>query len=147
MTSSLSNPCLLLPDNGIVPRPTTARPRRGCKRLSEIRFSQRPYTVQYRRDGEVRQYRRQPPPKLHEALPTDIVEIKNSASTHWREGESYEVKHINWKHPNVLQIKNDDGETTFVNYHDIALKKKVAPRGDTADVQSDPQANRYLQWP
>ena len=41
-----------------------------------VRFSRKPYTITYQDlKGETKKIRRVPPPKLHEALPTDIVTL------------------------------------------------------------------------
>lgn len=112
-----------------------------------IQFDRKPYFVTWKDEsGEIRKIRRVPPPKLHEALPTDIVEISNKRSDDFKEGDEVSVKHINPRHPNVLQLENSDGQTTFVNYFDVKLKEKIAPR-DGVPREQTPERNRYLLWP
>lgn len=113
----------------------------------EIKFDRKPYTITYRDlNGDVKKIRRVPPPKLHDALPTDVVTLNQKRSDDFDAGDSVEVKHINPRHPNVLQVQNDEGLTTFVNYFDVTMKEEVAPR-EGVDPRDRPINNRYLLWP
>jgi hypothetical protein len=111
-----------------------------------FRVSRKPYTVQYYKDGELKKIRRRPPEKQHILLPTDIVELKSKRSDYFEAGEEYELSHINNRHPNTLQLKNDDGQTTFVSYRDVELREAFIPREGviTADAA---ETQRYLLWP
>lgn len=112
-----------------------------------IYFSRRPYTVTYTDlQGEKKSIRRVPPPKLHEALPTDVVELNRKRSDDFPAGDDYEVSYINPRHPNTLQLKNDDGQTTFVEYFDVTLEEERAPRAGV-DPRDRPVNNKYLLWP
>lgn len=112
-----------------------------------IQFDRKPYFVTWKDEsGELRKIRRVPPPKLHEALPTDIVELSNKRSDDFKEGDAVTVKHINPRHPNVLQLQNSEGQTTFANYFDVKLKEKIAPR-DGVPREQAPERNKYLLWP
>jgi len=112
-----------------------------------IKFDRKPYFVSWKDDqGNIKRIRRVPPPKLHEALPTDIVELTKSRSDDFKSGDDVTVKHINPRHPNVLQVENSSGQTTFVNYFDMDLKERVAPR-DGVRPEDMPERNRYLRWP
>ena len=115
--------------------------------MSSIRFSRKPYTITYKdlRSGELRQIKRRPPPKLHDILPTDQVELLRSKNEDWQEEGIYTVKHINPRHPNVIQVMDEDLGTTFVDYFDLEIDEKVAFRG--GDSRDDPRYNRYLTWP
>ena len=113
----------------------------------EIRFSRSPYTVTYLDlQGKQQTLRRVPPPKLHEMLPTDIVELTTRKNEDFETGDLADVYHINVRHPNVLQLRNDDGLTTFVEYFDVDLHEEVAPRPGR-DPRDLPDNNRYLIWP
>ncbi len=115
--------------------------------VSPIRFSRKPYTITYKdQNGEMQTIRRRPPPKLHDALPTDIVELTSKRNDDWPEGEYHEVKHINPRHPNVIQIVNDEGQSTFVDYRDIRIEQEVAFRNGK-DPRDKPINNKYLLWP
>jgi hypothetical protein len=112
-----------------------------------IVFSRTPYTVRYvDQSGKQQTIRRVPPEKLHPMLPTDVVELTQKRSDDFKEGDAVEVQYINPRHPNVLQLKNDRGDTTFVEYYDLNLKEEVAPR-DGVDPRDRPVNNRYLLWP
>jgi hypothetical protein len=113
----------------------------------EIRFSREPYTVQYRDlNGQMQSIRRVPPPKLHGALPEDTVELTHKKSDDFPAGGEFEVSAINPRHPNVLQLKNDQGQTTFVEYFDTNLVEENAAREGVAP-RDRPVNNRYLLWP
>jgi hypothetical protein len=112
-----------------------------------IKFDRTPYTITYKSlDGEVKKIRRVPPPKLHDALPTDQVVLNRKRNDDFRAGDDLEVVHINPRHPNVLQVKNDDDQTTFVEYFDVTLTDEVAPR-EGVPAKERPINNRYLLWP
>jgi hypothetical protein len=112
-----------------------------------IKFDRTPYTITYKdSEGKMQKIRRVPPPKLHDALPTDVVELKRRRNEDFREGDILSVKHINPRHPNVLQVSNNEGLTTFVDAHDMELKEKNALRPGE-DLLDRPQNNRYLRWP
>ena len=112
-----------------------------------VRFSRRPYTVTYMDlKGEKQTLRRRPPEKLHDMLPTDIVSLTRQKSADFLEGDEFEVKHINPKHPNVMQLIDEDDRTTFVDFYDAKLEEMVAPRNGI-DPRDRPERNEYLLWP
>ena len=123
-----------------------------------IQFTREPYTVKYvDLAGEVKSIRRVPPPKMHEALPQDVVEITSKKNDDFRAGDKVEVVGIKARQPNVLQVRNDSGQTTFLDYFDMRLDEmKVSPYdGDKAPsnipkewYQDRPTTDsRYLIWP
>lgn len=113
----------------------------------EIKFDRKPYTVTYTdMQGQVKTLRRVPPAKVHEALPTDIVTITHKRNDDFRAGDDVEVKHINPRNPNVLQVQNDEGQTTFLDVFDFSLKEEVAWRNGI-DPRDRPGNSRYLLWP
>lgn len=113
---------------------------------NEITFSRKPYTVTYKdMQGNLQKIKRRPPPLLHDMLPTDKVELTTSKNADWQAGNVYEVKHINTRHPNVLQIQDQEGVATFVDSHDLKLDERVNFQGkEVAELQS---FNEYLLWP
>lgn len=114
--------------------------------MDAITFNRTPYNVTYFQDGKKVTIRRVPPEKLHETLPTDRVELTTRHSDDFPEGEKYTVKHISTRQPNVLQLENDNGQTTFVPYFETELKDRVAARNGI-DPRDEPVNNRYLRWP
>jgi hypothetical protein len=114
-----------------------------------IRFDRTPYTVTYYQDGEKKTIRRVPPPKIHDALPTDKVELNTKRNDDFVDGGVYRVKNINPRHPNTLQLEDEEGRTTWINNHEMELKEKVAPREGEENLPSYdiPRRNRYLLWP
>ena len=117
---------------------------------SPIVFDRTPYTVYYQDlHGAVQTLKRTPPPKLHEALPADIVELTATKSDDFKAGDTLTVQHINPRYPNTLQLRNGQGDTTFVDYFDVNLKREIAPRPglDPLDQPSISIDNRYLMWP
>lgn len=120
-----------------------------------IKFDRKPYVISYvDAQGQQQKIRRVPPPKLHTALPTDRVELKTRRSDHFKAGDEVTVKRINPRHPNVLQVENDEGQTTFITHYDMILEQKNKETSaiqsssvgyqteDEPDVSSD-----YLDWP
>ena len=115
---------------------------------SPIHFSRKPYTVVYKdfHSGELIHRKRRPPEKDHLMLPTDIVELKATKNNHWAQGDEVEIKHISYREPNVLQLKNEYDETTFLSSSEVDLVEEVAYR-EGSTHKSSPQDNRYLVWP
>ncbi len=120
--------------------------------MDSVKFDRKPYFVHYTDSatGERKSIRRVPPPKLHSALPGDVVELTSKKSDDFDAGDRFTVKHINPRHPNVLQIKDDDGKTTFVNWFEARLDEMVAPRAE-GQAASEPGVlpikSDYLLWP
>lgn len=118
--------------------------------MDALTFDRRPYTVSYYKDGKKLTIRRVPPPKMHDALPTDVVKLTRKHSDDFVNGGTYEVKHISPRNPNMLQITNKRGETTFVPYFETDLYRKEADRTGMPGAPAradDPVSNGYLQWP
>lgn len=111
-----------------------------------IQFSRRPYKISYYKDGVQKTIRRVPPPKLHDILPQDVVELKTRKNDDWPGGDEYTVRHINPRHPNTIQLEDDDGNTTFVSHYDLELTEEVAARAGKR-FQDVPRNNKYLLWP
>lgn len=112
-----------------------------------IHFGRKPYETYYYKDGERHTYRRRPPEKLHNIWPEDIVSLAVDKNTGFEEGDEVEVVNFNARHPNVLKLENDDGDTTFVEYFDVELEDEVGPRDTGGDLASPTERNRYLLWP
>ncbi len=111
-----------------------------------VSFNRNPYLVSYYKDGEKISIRRRPPPLLHNMLPTDVVKLTETKNDDFKQGSEFTVKHINPRHPNTIQIQDDDGNATFVAYYDLQLEEQVAPRDGIAPKDA-PRNNRYLTWP
>ena len=90
--------------------------------------------------------RRVPPPKLHDMLPKDKVVLQQGKNEDFETGDEFTVKHINQRHPNVLQLTNEDGRTTFVDYFDLKLEERRATRNGVSPLDL-PENNSYLRWP
>ncbi|MEZ4741148.1 MAG: hypothetical protein R3B45_01650 [Bdellovibrionota bacterium] len=115
--------------------------------MQSIRFSRRPYTVKYYDlHGDLKEITRRPPKKIHNILPTDKVELRVGKNDDWPGGEVYTAKHINPKHPNTIQIKNDNDVATFVSALDLNLEEKIN-YGDGRDPRDEPINSGYLSWP
>lgn len=115
--------------------------------MDPIVFDRKPYVISYTdHKGEKQTIRRVPPPKLHEALPTDKVEILTKHSDDFDRGDVVKVKNINPRHPNTLQVETSDGKTAFLNYRDILLDEMIAPRKGV-EVRDLPEQTKYLNWP
>jgi len=120
-----------------------------------VRFDRKPYYISYvDSNGNQQKIRRVPPPKLHSALPTDKVELRTRRSDHFRAGDEVTVKHINPRHPNVLQVQNAEGKTTFINHYDVIFDQKVPEvltkqtgSASSNEDDSSPISDSYLDWP
>lgn len=113
-----------------------------------IQFSRTPYRVTYRDlQGQMQTIQRVPPPKLHEALPTDVVVLTSGKSEVFPEGKEVTVKSINPRQPNTLQVVDSKGNTTFVEYYGMKLKKQVNEERPGVEARELPINNRYLNWP
>jgi len=116
-----------------------------------IKFDRKPYTVSYTDQNGVKQtIRRVPPPKLHAALPGDRVDITTTKSDDFRSGDSVSVKHINPRHPNVVQVQTADGRTTFLNFNEFRLNGvDIQESGSSGSNKSfeRTQSSKYLLWP
>ncbi|MEN9836123.1 MAG: hypothetical protein RL011_2316 [Pseudomonadota bacterium] len=119
--------------------------------VAPLVFDRRPYTVYYQDiQGKVQSIKRTPPPKLHEVLPTDSVELTSTKGDDFRAGDVLTVENINPRYPNTLQLRSGSGDTTFVEYFDVNLRSEIAPRQDGRDPLDQPAvklSNRYLMWP
>lgn len=111
-----------------------------------VRFTRKPYEVTYYKEGERHTIRRRPPPKLHDIWPEDVVSLTRTKNVDFQEGDEFDVRHINPRHPNVLQLTGDDGHTTFVEHTDVELEEAIGPR-DGVDPMDLLKNNRYLLWP
>jgi hypothetical protein len=113
----------------------------------EIIFDRKPYTISYMdQEGNQQKIRRVPPPKLHEALPTDKVELAKKHSDTFDAGDVVTVTAINKRHANTLKVENADGKTTFISYTEMFLKDKNAPRNGV-NPRDEPERSQYLLWP
>lgn len=125
----------------------------------KVQLNREPYTVKYMDlAGEVKSLRRTPPPKLHDALPQDVVELTRKKNDDFNVGESLEVLSISPRQPNVLRVKNADGQVTFIDALDMRFN--VSGDAETALAEEAPTAkrsresprdrvmdSRYLVWP
>jgi len=115
----------------------------------EIKFSREPYRVTYYQDGVKHTIRRVPPPKLHPILPEDKVELTRSKNADFRAGDRFAVKDIQPRQPNVLQIQNEEGLTTFVDSFDVNLIESNSDfiLNEAGELVEKPIDNDYLLWP
>lgn len=114
--------------------------------MSAIVFDRKPYTVRYQKDGEWQSIRRRPPPKLHQMLPGDKVELTRSKNADFQQGDEFSVESISPRQPNTLKLKDSEGVTTFVDYFDLRLEQMVAQR-EGLDPRELPKSQKYLLWP
>jgi hypothetical protein len=110
-------------------------------------FDRKPYIVSYiDNDGKQQKIRRVPPPKLHEALPTDKVELTTMRSDDFAKGDVVTVKSISPRQPNTLKVENSAGNTTFIGYNEMVVKEKLQAR-DGIPPERMPDRTKYLLWP
>ena len=120
---------------------------------SPIKFDRKPYTITYTdQNGEQQKIRRVPPPKLHDALPGDRVDISVTKSDDFEKGDAVTIKHINPRHPNVVQVQRSDGKTTFLNFNEFKFDAGSAGASGSNNsgagtAAERPINSRYLLWP
>ncbi len=105
------------------------------------------YNVTWSENGVKKTIRRIPPPRLHTMLPEDVVELTTKRSDDFLKGEDYEIKAINPRHPNTIQIKNSEGQTTFVEYFKLEPEEKRILNADGTVAINTAKINKYLRWP
>ena len=112
-----------------------------------IQFDRKPYIVTYvDTEGVQQKIRRVPPPKLHDAMPTDRVELTRIRSDDFKDGDMLTVVGVSPRQPNTLKVENAAGQTTFISHYDMLLKEKKAMR-DGVSPERLPERNQYLLWP
>lgn len=112
----------------------------------DVKFDRKPYTVRYTKDGEQQTYRRRPAKKLHDMLPKDQVRLTRAKNADFAVDDTYSVKHISPRQPNVIQIADEEGNSTFVDYYDLELNQRLSPR-DGKEFFELEENQKYLLWP
>jgi hypothetical protein len=120
--------------------------------MTAVRFSSKPMTrVIIDNNGDERVVRRRPAEKKHLHMPEDKVELGVKHGDSFEEGASYTVKHISRQDPNILQLENSKGETTFVPYFEVDMTDAPeSVRGKLKQSRQDiehPLNTKYLRWP
>jgi hypothetical protein len=112
--------------------------------------------VTYYKDGEKHTIRRRPPLKLHDALPGDTVILTRGKNDDFPDGDKLKVKSIQPRSPNTLQLANEEGMATFVEYYDTQLITQPIDRLHEGRITRDEAKaqgidlsidNKYLLWP
>ncbi len=116
--------------------------------MAAISFPRTPYKISYYDlHGDKKTIRRVPPPKLHDILPEDEVEITRKKNDDFDAGDKLDVKSISPRSPNTLQIVNDDGQATFMSYLDLRISRRFAPDENGVTPLDQEESNQYLLWP
>ena len=68
--------------------------------------------------------KRRPPVRNHDIDPTDEVLLLKTRNDDWQAGNTYEVKRLAHKNANVIQLKNENNETTFVNADHLEIESE-----------------------
>lgn len=112
----------------------------------DVKYPRTPYKVTYWKDGEKHVIQRRPPPKLHDIEPEDTVTLTRGKNDDFPKGSELTVKGISPRQPNVLQLVNEEGLATFVDYYDAELEEMRGKRNGV-DPLDFPINNKYLLWP
>ena len=99
------------------------------------------------KDGVQHKIRRRPPKKLHNIFPKDEVVLTRKKNDDFNTDDEFKVKGINKRQPNVLKLENDEGKTTFVDYYDLKLERKLGERKEGQNPLDLPENTDYLVWP
>ena len=116
--------------------------------MSILSATRKPYTAYYKDSitGEIKSIKRQPPKPQHSMLPTDTVELTTRKGEDWPANETYTIKHINFRQPNVIQLEDEQGKTTFVESSELKLIQKNSDEIGVKQIDSEIQGE-YLVWP
>jgi hypothetical protein len=116
---------------------------------SHVAPAQKRYTVEYRdfHTNKLVKIQRCPPAKIHDILPTDMVKLSVPRNEDWQAGQSFTVRALTLRNPNVLQLEKSNGETTFVNSQDVELVSKPGTPSTTQGGGEASIPSRYLLWP
>gem|GEM_PF-469574 len=128
--------------------------------MEGVNNQRKAYYVQWRDEhGQMQKIRRMPPPTLHDFQPGDEATVEKRLSEDFPVGEDITIEPASPRNPNVLKLKNSEGQTKFVPYFDLAGKVRRFREIDGERVQvggadgredggSDAYIeNSYLEWP
>lgn len=128
--------------------------------MDGVNNQRKAYYVQWRdAEGQMQRIRRFPPPTLHDFQPGDEATIERRFSDDFPVGTEITVEPSSPRNPNVLKLKNEDGQTKFVPYFDLVGKVRQFRQIDGERVQiNDGKApadsgedayidSSYLEWP
>ena len=112
------------------------------------KIARKPYLAFYHdfKTHELKSTRRRPPLKEHDLEPSDQVELLSTKNADWQKGDLYEVKRLAHKNSNLVQITNEDKETTFINADQLKIEAKGA-RSAPKDPRYGLYWSEYLTWP
>lgn len=107
--------------------------------------------------GQMQRVRRFPPPKLHDLNSGDEATLERRLGDDFPVGTDVTIEPGNTRNPNVLKLRNDDGQTKFVPYFDLVGKlrkfreidgERVMVNGaDSAGDEDVYIDSTYLEWP
>ena len=91
--------------------------------------------------------KRRPPPKIHQLFPKDVVELSHKKNDDWKKGQTAEIKHINYRAPNTLQIESEDvQDSTFISSTDV-IRVETGSISESNLDQNQERSQRYMLWP
>lgn len=121
--------------------------------MNPVGTDRKPYYVTWKdSDGQLQRIRRMPPPKLHDLNPGDQAILDRKLGDDFPINSEVTIEQSNPRHPNILKLKNPDGQTTFVPYFDLTGQFKKF-RAVDGEISEDSAANTeyidssYLEWP
>ncbi|MEY4629915.1 MAG: hypothetical protein RIQ81_35 [Pseudomonadota bacterium] len=128
--------------------------------MDGVNNDRKPYFVTWRdaASGEMKRIRRMPPPKLHDLNPGDEATLDRRVGDDFKEGTNVTIEFSNPRHPNVLKLKNEAGQTTFVPYFDLTgnirrfrtvdgVRLPVETPNEYGGAQDQYIDSGYLEWP
>lgn len=128
--------------------------------MDGVNNDRKPYFVTWRdgASGEMKRIRRMPPPKLHDLNPGDEATLDRRVGDDFKEGTKVTIERSNPRHPNIVKLKNEDGQTTFVPYFDLTgnirrfrtvdgIRVPVDTPNEYGGAQDQYIDSSYLEWP
>ena len=139
-----------------IPRQNTNFELEMAAPMDGVSNDRKPYFVSWKdAQGQMQRIRRTPPPKLHDLNTGDEATLDRRLGDDFPAGSNVDIEASNPRHPNILKLKNDSGQTTFVPYFDLTGKVRRFRTVDGERVQIENQStssdeyidSSYLEWP
>ncbi len=124
--------------------------------MDGVSNDRKPYFVTWKdAKGELQRIRRTPPPKLHDLNEGDEATLDRRLGDDFPSGTDVAIEPSNRRQPNILKLKNENGQTTFVPYFDLTGKIRRFRTVDGERVADDTRSSgsddyvdsSYLEWP
>ena len=123
--------------------------------MDGVTNDRKPYFVTWKdAQGQIQRIRRMAPPKAHDLNVGDEATLDRRLGDDFSKGTKVSIEASNQRHPNILKLKNEDGQTTFVPYFDLTgnIRRFRIVDGERTLMtnqtsEDDYIDSSYLEWP